>query len=96
MSRCEHPGRTVWHFSLGTGPGSGCIDRVFWSFRLDCKLPKGRDQVVGFPLGCQAQGWLAFPWQTLRRELKGSSLSMAIFMVGSTEGLRSRPGVALL
>lgn len=27
------------------------FDRVFWSFRLDCKLPKGRDQMVDFPLG---------------------------------------------
>lgn len=27
------------------------FDRVFWSFRLDCKLPKGRDQMVEFLLG---------------------------------------------
>lgn len=69
------------------------FDRVFWSFRLDCKVPQGRDQVVGFPPCCRAQGWLRFPGQTLRHELKGPSFSPAVTMVRS---LCPRPDVALL
>lgn len=43
-------GSSLWERILGILVRA-VFDRVFWPFRLDCKLPRGRDQVVGFPLG---------------------------------------------
>lgn len=38
----------LWQYPLGMDPASDCIDRMFWPFRLDCKLPMGRAQVLVF------------------------------------------------
>lgn len=44
-------GCAVWRLPQERVPVQAVFDRAFGAFRVDCKLPRGRDQAAGPPLG---------------------------------------------